>query len=200
MTSETVYAVVHEDRPGDGSVAYKQEARIVLDRRADVFSSDDPSHEMVAAVRQRFEALRVTHTADEVRRAVVRTLQSFAAVTLRESGGIYWVPFPFAAKLRQLQAAVEKIGSSQLYLLPVHRTREAEKTLSAVAKGSLESELAALAAEVEEFWPRRRRGSRRSRGGSRCSTSYGAAPGSTRGPEDQARRCPTAAERADLVG
>jgi hypothetical protein len=148
---ETVFAVVHEDRPGDGSVAYTQEARIVLDRRADVFSSDDPSHEMVAAVRQRYEALRVTHTVDEVRRAVLRTLQSFAAVTLRESGGIYWVPFPFAAKLRQLQAAVGQIGSSQLYLLAVHRSAEAEKTLSAVTRGSLESELAALAAEVEEY-------------------------------------------------
>ena len=149
--SETVFAVVHEDRPGDGTVAYTQEARITLDRRADVFSSDDPTHEMVAAVRHRFEILRLTHTVDEIRRAVLRSLQSFAAVTLREGGGVYWVPFLFSAQLRRLQAAIAQIGSSQIYLLPVHRNGDAEKTLSAVAKGSLEAELAALSVEVEEF-------------------------------------------------
>ena len=38
-----------------------------------------------------------------------------------------------------------------MHLLPVHRNGDAEKTLSAVAQGSLEAELAALSVEVEEF-------------------------------------------------
>jgi hypothetical protein len=149
--SEIVFAVVREYRPGDGTCSYVQEARIGLDRRADVVSSDDPSNEIVRTAMSRFETLRLTHTVDEIRRAVVRTLQSFAAVTLRDGGGVYWVPSPFSGRLQQLQVAVSKIGASELHRLPVHRSVDAEKTLSAVAKGSIEAELASLAAEVEEF-------------------------------------------------
>jgi hypothetical protein len=58
---------------------------------------------------------------------------------------------PFAAKLRQLHAAVAQIGSSRVYLLPVDRNGDAEKTLSPVMQGALEAELATLAADVEEF-------------------------------------------------
>jgi hypothetical protein len=148
---EVVFAVVHEQRPGDGSVVYTQEARVALDRRTDALVSDDASNEVVAAVSNRFETLRHTYTVDEVRRAVIRTLQSLAAVTLRQGGGVYWVPTPFSGRLRQLQAAVANIGSSQMFLLPIHRSADAEKTLSAVARGSIEEELAVLSAEVEEF-------------------------------------------------
>jgi hypothetical protein len=148
---EVVYAVVHEQRPGDGTVVYTHEARVALDRRADTLVSDDPTNEIVAAVSNRFETLRHTHTVDEVRRAVIRTLQSLAAVNLRVGGGVVWVPSPFSGRLRQLQAAVAKIGASQMFLLPIHRSVDAERTLSAVARGSLEDELSGLAAEVDEF-------------------------------------------------
>src|SRR5688500_15176664 len=49
--SEIVFAVVREQRPGDGSLDYHQEARIQLDRQREVFSSDRPGHDLVAAVR-----------------------------------------------------------------------------------------------------------------------------------------------------
>lgn len=148
---EVVYAVVHEQRPGDGTVVYTQEARVALDRGADTLVSDDPTNEIVAAISNRFEMLRHTYTVDEVRRAVIRTLQSFAAVNLRVGGGVVWVPSPFSGRLRQLQDAVANIGTSQMFLLPIHRSADAERTLSAVVRGSLEEELSGLAVEIEEF-------------------------------------------------
>ena len=51
------------------------------------------------------------HTPDDVRRALVKTLASCAAVTLRDHGGVYWVPAPFADTLRRLQIAVAGIGA-----------------------------------------------------------------------------------------
>ena len=82
---------------------------------------------------------------------ITRTLASFSSVLLRESGGIYWVPAPHATKLRKLQTATEAIGTSRMYLLPVHDSADANRTLGDVARRSLEEELDALKTEVAGF-------------------------------------------------
>src|SRR5207247_2644167 len=86
-----------------------------------------------------------------VRRTIVKTLHSFAAVTLRDGGGFYWVPAPFAEHLRRLQSAIAKIGNSKIHLLPVHKSPEVKQTLGEIAKGSIEGELKALQSEIESF-------------------------------------------------
>lgn len=149
--SSVVFAVVHEARSDNGTLSYTQEAKTVLDVRAGSVWSDRPSHELVAAIAARFESLRDTHTADDVRRTITRALASFAAVLLRESGGIWWVPATHARSLRSLQSAIESIGSSRFYLLPVHDTGDASRTLGDAAARSIEVELAELKAEVAAF-------------------------------------------------
>ena len=149
--SEIVFAVVREQRPGDGSLDYHQEARIQLDRQREVFSSDRPGHDLVSAVRSRFEMYRTTHHPDDVRRAICKTLDAMAAVALRPSGGIYWIAAPFAKKVRQLQQAIETIGASRVYLLPVNKSAEAERTLGEIAQGAIETELASLQEEIRGF-------------------------------------------------
>jgi hypothetical protein len=73
------------------------------------------------------------------------------AVTLRDGGGIYWVPSVYAAELRRLQGAVEKIGASRVHVLPVHESQDASPALGAIASASLEAELAQLQAEIAAF-------------------------------------------------
>lgn len=149
--TEVIFAVVHESREADGSLSYTQEARVRLDRVHEQLITDAPSHQLVAAICSGFERLRLTHTADDVRRAVTKTLRSFCAVPLRESGGIYWVPRTYSAALRQLQKAVESIGSSTVYLLPVHDSADAARTLGDVAQASVEDELEQLKFEIDGF-------------------------------------------------
>jgi hypothetical protein len=149
--TEIVFAVVHEKKLEDGSVSFNQETRITLDRKTENLSSDDPTHDLAQVIAGGFKRLRTTHTSDDVRRAVIRTLATFSAVTLRESGGIYWVPTPFSQQLRQLQMAVEKIGSSKVYLLPVHESADASRTLGDAALGAIQQELEQLKGEVEGF-------------------------------------------------
>jgi len=148
---EVVFAIVRERRLADGSLEYFQEARVVLDRISATLSSDAPGHDVVRAIRSEYLELLHTHTADDVRRAVMRVLERCAAVTLREHGGVYWVPQPFAAELRRLQRAIEQIGSSRVQLLPVHRSAEAENTLGEIAMGAIELELSSLKAEIDGF-------------------------------------------------
>ena len=59
----------------------------------------------------------------------MKTLAGCAAVTLREHGGVYWVPAPFADTLRQLQLAVAGIGGTRIDVVPVHATPEASKAM-----------------------------------------------------------------------
>lgn len=146
-----VYAVVHEKKHDDGMLLYNQEARIALTHLTGNVIVDDPTHEIAASIKARFERHRDTHTADDLRRTINRTLQSFSAVLLRENGGVWWVPAPHAKKLRSLQAAIESIGSSRFYLLPVHDSADANRALGDVAQKSLEEELETLKTEVEKF-------------------------------------------------
>jgi hypothetical protein len=149
--SEIVFAVVRETKHADGSVTYQQETRIVLDRNIESVSFDVAGHDLARVIATRFGELRSTHTPDDVRRAMMKALDACAAVTLRDHGGVYWCPAPFAETVRRLQTAVEKIGSSRVYLLPVHSSDEANRTLGDAAKVAIEDELAALMAEVEGF-------------------------------------------------
>lgn len=148
---EIVFGIVNEQRDGSGGLRYQQEARISLDRSSDSLSSDFPSHDMVRQFFQRFEDLRDVHTADDVRRTITKTLDSFAAVTLRANGGVYWVPAPYADGLRLLQGVVEKLGQSKMHLVPITRSKEGQAALAQAAKASIEDELNALQAEVQEF-------------------------------------------------
>lgn len=148
---EIVYAIVRETRHDDGSVSFAQEARVLLDRKAGVLSNDNASHDLVSAIEAAFVALRTTHTPDDVRRSMLRVLELAAAVSLRGHGGIYWVPQKFAMQVRRLQSAVEQIGTSKVYVLPVHRSPDSERTLAVVARGALEEELSALQSEMASF-------------------------------------------------
>jgi hypothetical protein len=149
--AEIVFAVVRETKHTDGSISYMQETRVILDRKVESVSSDIVGHDLAGVIATRFGELRSTHTADDVRRAMMKALDGCAAVTLRDHGGVYWVPAPYAETLRRLQGAIEKIGSSRVYLLPVHASADANRTLGDAAKLAIEDELAALKAEVEGF-------------------------------------------------
>lgn len=149
--TEIVFAVVRESRDDNGNVTYHQEARVHLDRASEVITSDANSHDIVQSVVAAFRILRSTHTADDVRRAIVKALGTWAAVTLREGGGVYWVPSVYAAELRRLQSAIERIGSSRLFLLPVHQSADADRALGEIATASLEAELAQLQTEIAAF-------------------------------------------------
>ena len=149
--AEIVFAVVRETKHEDGSVTYQQETRVILDRQAETVSSDVAGHDLAGVIAARFSELRSTHTPDDIRRSMMKALDACAAVTLREHGGVYWVPAPYAETVRRLQGAIEKIGSSRVYLLPVHASDDASRTLGDAAKIAIEDELAALKAEVEGF-------------------------------------------------
>lgn len=148
---ELIYAVVREENLGGGVLMHKQEARVELKKAARSIASDVPGHTLVRAIDDAFHQFLDTHTADDVRRALVKTLHTLSAVTLREGGGVYWVPRTHADTVRKLEQAVGQLGQSAFSVVPVHQTDDGARTLGAVARGSLETELTALREELEAF-------------------------------------------------
>jgi hypothetical protein len=133
---EIIFAVVRETKHEDGSVSYMQETRVVLDRATERVTTDVPGHDLAAVIAARFGELRTTHTPDDIRRSMMKVLDSCAAITLRDHGGVVWVPAPYAETVRRLQSAVERIGTSKLYILPVHASADANRTLGAASTRS----------------------------------------------------------------
>jgi hypothetical protein len=113
--------------------------------------TDAPHHDVVRGVLESYARYLDTHTTDDVRRAVLRALDSFAAVTLREHGGVYWVPAPYAEHLRRLQHALSRIGRSRLDLVPIHETPEGNAALGSAARSAIEADLDALREEIQGF-------------------------------------------------
>jgi len=148
---ELIYAVVREENLGGGILAHKQEARVELKKAARAIVSDVPAHTLVRAIEDAFTQFLDTHTADDMRRTLVKTLRTLSAVTLREGGGVYWVPRTHAETVRRLERAVSQLGQSTFHVVPVHQTDDGAKTLGVVARGSLETELTALREELEAF-------------------------------------------------
>lgn len=149
--TEIVFAVVREHRDEQGNVSYHQEARLHLDRSTERLTSDADLHDIVLAVTTGYQAHRATHPSDDIRKAIVKALASWRAVMLREGGGIYWVPNVHAEELRRLQSAIERIGMSRVYVLPVHDSADANRALGEIATASLEAELAQLQSEISSF-------------------------------------------------
>lgn len=149
--AQIIFTVVREQHHDDGSLTYTQEARVILDRQGERASTDTPGHDLAEGIIARYAELKDTHPSDDIRRAMMKVLDSCAAVTLRDHGGVYWVPAPCAETVRRLHSAIEKIGTSRVELLPVHASDDASRTLGDAAKLAIEDELAALKAEVAGF-------------------------------------------------
>jgi uncharacterized protein involved in exopolysaccharide biosynthesis len=147
----TIWALVREERKGDGSVEYHQEAQIAVDLAAGTFSSDCAAHPIVQDIRARYDALVGTYSSREVRASIVRLLERSSAVSIREAGGVYWIPAPYAETGRRLKAVIDQVGSSVFSVLPVHETNIGNEALGNAARGSLETEIVELKDEIARF-------------------------------------------------
>jgi len=147
-----VFAILAESRDGSGDVSIAQEARVTLNRQApSQLESDHPGNELVQTIFAGYERLLTTYTADDIRRALLKALDACAAVTLRDSGGVYWIPAPYADTLRLLKDAVAQIGASRIDVVPIHATPEAKAALGDAARSSLSEEIGKLRVKIDGF-------------------------------------------------
>lgn len=111
----------------------------------------DAKDDLAMKFHQSYFEFLLTHTTDEVRRCLVRTLDVLGAFALRKNGGFYWVPHPAAEVVRKLKSVVDNLGNSNMEVLPVHDNAEVVATLQKSAKDHLEDRVKDLLDEMEKF-------------------------------------------------
>ena len=127
---------------------YALETRFALLRANEAIVHEDAQHSVAQAVANEYSVLLGCVTTDQIR-SMVRSV-------CRDRGGIaigteFFVPGAHATLLRAMQAVVEDLGKSQLWLLPIHDTADSRQTLDRAMRASLEDDLTGIANEIDSF-------------------------------------------------
>jgi hypothetical protein len=104
----------------------------------------------ISADVQRLYAVHHDHGSEDVR-AMLTGLMREAGVSIRDAGGVYFVPPSFAGTLAAMAKVVEGIGHNRVLSLPVADVGAAKETLAEVARATLDDEIRALEAELDAF-------------------------------------------------
>ena len=147
-----VYSVVAEifERGADEDPEYTALSRFGLDKVSGTLHGD-VNDLTFQQVKTEFDRFMSVVSSREIMTLITTTLKSFAAIALRDSGGVYWVPRTYSAQVRCMQTAIEQVGKSRVFLLPVYDSVDACKTLQASAKASLDFEVSELTKQIDEF-------------------------------------------------
>lgn len=145
------FAVVLETRLGEGKVKYDQLATVALNKATGAISADNPNHDTVKDIVTAYAKYTTTHTSRDVMTSITKALTEWCAVSLREKGGVYWVPRTRSEEIRKLRTAVSQLGSSAMYLMPVHAGADTNAAIGEAAVGALETDLAKIREEIDGF-------------------------------------------------
>ena len=111
---------------GNRRLRYEQVAEIRLDKSTNTFQtystqtlSREESESLLEA-RRRFDLYRTTYQSRHVRDMVLDALQEMGPISVRPSGGVYFVPAEHETDLGKLQVFVRSLGNeSDLWMMPV---------------------------------------------------------------------------------
>ncbi len=84
-------------------------------------------------------------------RSMVTSFARLRGVSLRESGGVYFIPRDFQKSLDALGEVLHSFGSNSLYQLPLYESPSSKSVLTQVAKLSLDEEIRRVKEELEKF-------------------------------------------------
>jgi len=122
---------------------------VSVDKEGEIYS--EKNHDTADKLIEKYKRLKGKLAPPEVRAAMMQLMVSWDSFRLRDGGGIYFVPAGFDKELAALKVAVESVGASVFYIVPVPDVAGAREGIASAAKGSLESELAAIQQEMEKF-------------------------------------------------
>jgi hypothetical protein len=127
---------------------YDVAAKICFHKTTHVVSADVENQ--VTAEIDRMYRHHQAHTTEDIRLMLTGFLAE-AGVSLRESGGVYFVPAAYQNSLDALCAVVQTVGHNATYQLPIADSEATCSTLREVAERTLDAELQQLQADLERY-------------------------------------------------
>lgn len=146
---EIVIGLVRE-KPNEArrDLDYDVVARISFDKVSPKISAD-AEHAVVEQIRDLYRH-HLAHTTEDIR-TMMTSFLSEAGVSLRESGGVYYVTSAHSTQLESLCRVVEEVGHNRTFRLPIIDTPATRTTLREVAERSLDDEVRELEEELAGF-------------------------------------------------
>jgi hypothetical protein len=105
----------------------KEEAVLVLDKETELmsYSSINQESEALAAEAARlFEIYKSNYDGRALRSMVLNVIKSMAPITMRSSGGVYFIPAKFHERLHALQEFLKNLGKAEGHVIPMINTKE----------------------------------------------------------------------------
>ena len=127
---------------------YDVVGRITFEKGTEVLAIQ-AQHDVGGEV-QRLYAHHHEHGSEDIR-GMLTGLMREAGVSIRDAGGVYFVPPSFASTLSAMVQVVEGIGHNRVFTLPIADVADAKVTLADVARQTLDDEIRTLEAELEAF-------------------------------------------------
>lgn len=112
--------------------------------------SENEEHLISKKIRARYDELCVKYLPRDIRVAFQRAFEKWGAIRLLEHGGLWWVPAPYADKVRCWKEFMAELGNSTV-IIPVFDTEETINSLREQSKFTLEAQLAEMLEDLEAF-------------------------------------------------
>lgn len=150
--SQAAFAVVNQAvDTAHLNVDFQKETTVILDKenksiRIDGFNSDE--------IKNKFENILQTYSADQFRNVILRYLsRDAAAVSIRDRGGVYFVPETHKDQLQKLVNFFELFPECAIEIIPIADMAQAKKSMWRALVGEVEYEMEILREEIGKMDP-----------------------------------------------
>jgi hypothetical protein len=145
---EKGFTVTLQERTvANGVAAYVEVQRIHYDRSTKAI--DLSTSFMHGDIHAAFKKYCETYRANEVRRIIQNVLAEGKAITVRESGGVYFVPDFYTPTLDKLKAMVAAINGVSLTTLGIVDTEQSRSEMADAAQAEVKRTVDSLMADIQ---------------------------------------------------
>jgi len=132
----------------NSDVDFNTETKIMFDKETNAVAIEGASREEIKSL---YEEYKEQYTQEQIRTVVLRYLYGKCeATSVRDQGGVYFVPSTHTEDFQRIKACVEELPGVSIDVIPIIDTPEAKRSLWKSFVGDVETEMAALARDLEE--------------------------------------------------
>jgi hypothetical protein len=148
MEDKKSRAIVAETAKGE-ELDYAVEVRVHLDD-TEKLVFDPPTHPLRDEIRTRFADYQGLVTADDAGGWLVRTVTRLGGVRLRDTGGVYFIPFDVVPRWEALVAALHEATAHRVNGVPALKTEDAVSSILDALQVEAEKAAEVMEAELEQ--------------------------------------------------
>ena len=137
---ETVFVnVASEVDQINRDVKFETETKAALDKDSKAVVIEGPNRQVI---QEKYLQFRGTYTSNQFRTAILRFLRQYCdAITVRDRGGIYFVPSTKKEEFDRLEQLFSRFPGCSIDIIPVIDTAQAKKSIWKGLVGEVEEEL-----------------------------------------------------------